>query len=69
LQDGKKITNVTNKGQYYIYIGDIDQTSWILTCSETTPSTINGVIGPFQLVKRGTHRPQASEDMNMHGRV
>jgi hypothetical protein len=27
------------------------------------------LIGPFQLVKRGTHRPQASEDMNMHGRV
>jgi hypothetical protein len=52
-----------------LYIGDIDQTSWILTCSETTPSTINGVVGLFQLVKHGTHRPQASKDVNMHGRV
>jgi hypothetical protein len=54
---------------YIINLGDIDQTSWILTCSETTPSTINGVVGPFQLVKHGTHRPQASKDVNMHGRV
>jgi hypothetical protein len=60
---------VKDKGHYYIYIGDIDQTSWILTCSETTPSTINEVVGPFELMQRGTHRPQASEDVNMHGRV
>ena len=51
-----------------LYIGDLDQTSWILTCSGTTTSTINGVVGPFRLVQRGTYRPQASEDVNMHGR-
>jgi hypothetical protein len=38
-------------------------------CYAMTPRVLTGVDGPLQLVQRGTHRPQASEDVNMHGRV
>jgi hypothetical protein len=38
-------------------------------CSATIPPVLTGIDGPLQLVQRGTHRPQASEDVNMHGRV
>jgi hypothetical protein len=38
-------------------------------CSAITPEVLTGVDGRLQLVQRGTHCPQTSGDMNMHGRV